>query len=104
MLESSVDDAQGPAKLEAGLAAFGTMSGFLREVRGTSEATEIAAQSCWATMHGLVSLLLTRPHFPWANREELVRHHLSVACAAALSLELKEPDLSSKQCSFSATA
>lgn len=37
---------------------------------------EVAAQSLWANQHGLVSLLLARPGFPWAERERLVEHHV----------------------------
>jgi AcrR family transcriptional regulator len=90
MLERVADpNAQGSRVLAAGLAAFQVMLEFFREVRAVDdEATDIAAQSCWASMHGLVSLLLTRPDFPWADRDRLVRHHLETATAAALREQL----------------
>ena len=37
---------------------------------------DLIAQSLWAGMHGLVSLLIARPAFPWAERNALIDHHL----------------------------
>ena len=34
------------------------------------------AQSKWASLHGLVSLLIARPTFPWVDRETLIRTHI----------------------------
>ena len=33
---------------------------------------EVASQLIWAAVHGLVSLLIARPEFPWAARERLI--------------------------------
>ena len=78
-------EGKGSAALAAGLASFEVLLQFFRDVRGTDdEATDIAAQSCWASMHGLVSLLLVRPDFPWADRERLIARHLDTAAAIAL--------------------
>ncbi len=33
---------------------------------------ETAAQVLWATVHGITSLLITRPQFPWVKRDELI--------------------------------
>ncbi|MFO1038456.1 MAG: TetR/AcrR family transcriptional regulator [Geminicoccaceae bacterium] len=33
----------------------------------------VAAELIWAAGHGLVALLITKPHFPWADRETLIR-------------------------------
>ncbi len=33
---------------------------------------ELVAQSLWAAGHGLVSLLITMPHFPWCERAALI--------------------------------
>jgi AcrR family transcriptional regulator len=33
---------------------------------------EVASQLVWAAVHGLVSLLIARPEFPWAERERLI--------------------------------
>lgn len=34
---------------------------------------ESTAQVLWAAAHGLTSLLISRPRFPWASRDELMR-------------------------------
>ncbi len=36
----------------------------------------LISQSLWASLHGLVSLLIARPGFPWADRETLISHHI----------------------------
>ena len=33
-------------------------------------------QSVWSSMHGLVSLLIAKPAFPWVEREKLISSHL----------------------------
>jgi AcrR family transcriptional regulator len=33
-----------------------------------------AAQTAWSTMHGLTSLMITQPGFPWAERNTLIQH------------------------------
>ncbi len=38
---------------------------------------EVAAQSLWAGMHGLVSLLLARAGFPWVERDRLIDWHVA---------------------------
>ncbi|MFN3837534.1 MAG: TetR/AcrR family transcriptional regulator [Brevundimonas sp.] len=30
------------------------------------------AQAIWATAHGMVSLMITKPYFPWAERQSLI--------------------------------
>jgi AcrR family transcriptional regulator len=45
---------------------------------------ERLAQSLWAGMHGLVSLLIARPHFPWVDREALIDSHVRMLARAAL--------------------
>lgn len=45
---------------------------------------ELLSQSLWAGMHGLVSLLLARPGFPWAERGELIDAHLGLLASAAM--------------------
>lgn len=32
----------------------------------------VLAQAIWATAHGVVSLMITKPYFPWADRQTLV--------------------------------
>jgi AcrR family transcriptional regulator len=72
--------------LAAGLKAFD----LLREAVGLtigaalpSEEFEPLAQSLWASLHGLVSLLLARPDFPWSDRCRLIELHVARAFAQA---------------------
>lgn len=37
---------------------------------------DLLAQSLWTSLHGLVSLLIARPAFPWADRERLIESHI----------------------------
>jgi len=54
--------------------------------RGTSpvdpQAVEMASQLIWAAVHGLTSLLIARPDFPWAERERLIAATVEHAIAA----------------------
>ena len=44
---------------------------------------DVLAQSVWASMHGLCALLLTRPTFPWVERQTLIDHHVALLCQGA---------------------
>jgi AcrR family transcriptional regulator len=65
--------------LKAGLGAFDglrqAMAAELGEGR-TDEQINLLAQSFWAATHGLVSLLIARPNFPWCDRIMLIEFHL----------------------------
>ena len=37
---------------------------------------ELLAQSLWAALHGLISLLLARPLFPWSKQNRLIEFHI----------------------------
>lgn len=68
-----------------GMHGFSLVHEFFRVARGADDArTAATAQSAWASMHGLVALLLARPNFPWVQREELIEFHLDRLCAAAI--------------------
>jgi AcrR family transcriptional regulator len=41
----------------------------------------VLAQAIWATAHGVVSLMITKPYFPWADRQVLVDTMLSALFA-----------------------
>lgn len=65
--------------LAAGLKAFY----LLREAVGLTvgaglppQELELLAQSQWAALHGLVSLLLARPNFPWRKQNRLIEFHI----------------------------
>ncbi|MGH8427873.1 MAG: hypothetical protein ACRES7_07820 [Gammaproteobacteria bacterium] len=35
--------------------------------------TELVSQALWAAIHGIISLLIQRPTFPWARRNTLIK-------------------------------
>jgi AcrR family transcriptional regulator len=53
-----------------------------------AETVECLGQSLWATLHGLVSLLIARRDFPWANRERLIAQHTQLAFVMVLNAKL----------------
>jgi AcrR family transcriptional regulator len=69
--------------LVAGVRSFGV----LREtfnISGLSKMdADAMAQSVWASMHGLVALLLARGEFPWVQTEGLIALHVDLICDAA---------------------
>ena len=72
------DNLSDPALAE-GIKAFDMLRQVVAELRGVDdETTAIVAQSIWAHVHGLVSLLIARPEFPWAEREALIAAHLGM--------------------------
>ncbi len=72
------------AILGAGMRGFSMLHDLFKEVRNADdERTEALAQSTWASMHGLVSLLLARPDFPWVERKMLIALHLDRVCRDA---------------------
>jgi len=46
---------------------------------------KVAAQVFWAGAHGIVSLIITKPYFPWADREALVKTMLDGLFAGLLT-------------------
>ncbi len=66
--------------LAAGLRAFGSLRDTIAEIRGRDDAhVDVIAQAIWALVHGLTSLLISKPYFPWAEREALVEALLAMA-------------------------
>jgi len=47
-------------------------------------AIEVLTQCLWAGMHGLIMLQLTKPGFPWAERDELIQKHVTLLCEGLL--------------------
>ena len=35
----------------------------------------------WAVVHGITSILISHPHFPWPDNEKLIDHVLRLQCA-----------------------
>lgn len=66
--------------LAAGIATFAIhrqcVADYLPATTSESDITLIA-QSMWASLHGLVSLLIARPDFPWADRQRLIERHVA---------------------------
>jgi AcrR family transcriptional regulator len=69
---------------KTGMQGFEILHDLFKEVRGSDdEDTAALAQSTWASMHGLVALLLARAEFPWVGREKLIQAHIDRVCARA---------------------
>lgn len=51
----------------------------LKEGERADDDVDVASQLIWAAVHGLVSLLIVRPRFPWAERERLIAATLANA-------------------------
>lgn len=67
--------------MAAGHRAFSVLLDACRDAVGKDdEPTHALAQSMWASVHGLVALLLARQDFPWAGRELLIETHLRRIC------------------------
>lgn len=47
----------------------------------------LLTQALWAGLHGLTSLLIARPHFPWVNPEALIARHLEILADGILRPE-----------------
>lgn len=74
------DSTAGQAVLTAGVQAYSVHLAAFTLTLGAGlspEEIEVHAQSIWMSIHGLVSLLIARPQFPWADRERLIAHHIS---------------------------
>lgn len=65
--------------LRAGMRAFDIHCELINAEMPGASGTEVRleAQSHWASLHGLVSLLIARPVFPWSERQELIDHHVA---------------------------
>jgi AcrR family transcriptional regulator len=50
----------------------------------TSHDANGLTQCLWAGMHGLVSLILVTPGFPWLDRDELIHRHVALLCGGIL--------------------
>lgn len=72
-----------------GLRAFGIFREKIERLQDQdfvrAGSTDTIAQSIWAAMHGLCALLLARPLFPWAERNELIHTHTRLIVQGAQS-------------------
>lgn len=82
MIESpNQSEEQKQRVMAAGQRAFGVLLDACRTATGADDPqTHALAQSMWASVHGLVALMLAREHFPWVEREALIEAHLARVC------------------------
>ena len=72
-------------ELGAGVfAAFETLVGETVAAGRMEGDPRMIAQSIWASAHGVVSLMITKPYFPWAGREVLVKTTLDAVFSGLL--------------------
>jgi AcrR family transcriptional regulator len=45
---------------------------------------DLMAQSLWAPVHGITSLIIQRPHFPWADQNELISQIINAAVSGLM--------------------
>lgn len=67
------DGAEGAAQ-QLGAELFRSFEAVVKEVGASGRLRKdarVAAQVFWAGSHGIVSLIITKPYFPWADREAL---------------------------------
>jgi AcrR family transcriptional regulator len=53
----------------------------VREKRFRAVDVELASQSIWTAVHGVTSLLVQLPHFPWVDRDKLIATVIAGAVA-----------------------
>ena len=74
--------------LIAGLEAFQIFRDMVGEYQAQGltvlDDPQLATQSLWAGLHGLVSLLIARAEFPWVEREALIAAHIAMLRRGAL--------------------
>lgn len=82
MIERPDESPTQAPKTDIGMGCFAMLRDAVREHcasrPGLAYDPEIIAESCWATVHGLTSLLIARREFPWVDRPKLVETHLAL--------------------------
>lgn len=92
MLEKSVDgsflEKTGGKPMAAGKEVFHVFVEMVGELHAgglmAGDDVMAATQSLWAGLHGLVSLLIARPEFPWVDRGPLIATHVAMLRRGAL--------------------
>lgn len=73
---------------ESTQSTYGVLRATLHDLHGRGVTVdidpEILTQSVWSAMHGLVSLMISKPTFPWADREILIKSHLTLVARGFL--------------------
>jgi len=57
---------------------------------------DTATQAIWAAVHGVTSLLIARPNFPWVDAEELIGQVIDSAVDSLLLVERPMPNHSKR--------
>jgi AcrR family transcriptional regulator len=62
-------------------------------IRGDLGSSMIVAQALWASIHGLVAILIARPrpHFPWEDRDALIRVQTDILLNGMLAGPTRAP-------------
>lgn len=85
---AGLDDANERA-MAAGLEAFGSfraqVARFIAAGMTRPGDEPLLTQSLWAGLHGLASLLIARPGFPWVELEALIGRHIDVLADGVLN-------------------
>lgn len=78
----------GSRPMIAGLEAFQMFVDIIGEYQAAGltvlDDVLLTTQTLWAGLHGLVSLLIARPEFPWMERETLIAAHIAMLRRGAL--------------------
>jgi AcrR family transcriptional regulator len=53
--------------------------------KARSERVEIASQAIWSAVHGITSLLIQRPSFPWRSKASVIRQVIDSAVDGAVT-------------------
>jgi len=53
--------------------------------KARSERVEIASQAIWSAVHGITSLLIQRPSFPWRSKASVIRQVIDSAVDGAVA-------------------
>ena len=72
--DATWDQAAFAATNHPGPRVYGHLRGVVAELRPElqPQALDTLIQCLWASLHGLVSLLIARPAFPWSDRDSLI--------------------------------
>jgi len=92
MIEKSHDGSflarTGGRPMAAGVETFRAFAAMIADLHAhglTAEDDPLRlTQTLWAGLHGLVSLLIARPEFPWVEREALIAGHIAMLRRGAL--------------------
>ena len=82
--ESTKQHPDGPAGVDGYRVLLAAVTECIAQGRFRASLTDPhqVAQVIWANVHGLVSLRISKPNFPWPDLDEQIDTHCGVICAA----------------------